>query len=182
MFDATYAEVLAFADASWLVRFPRAVEGLEHRLSTYANALQLAVERASADTDDSDDVDPRASLWGLLSFLRSSHDTGQVTDADYEWYRSRARLALSELEHKPVGSPAAVSALLGPQPSPSPLADLPVDAPSAGASPVSASPAPSQVAAAPTPASFSELVASQSQRPKPRIVLASEAMAPPSCS
>ena len=83
VFDATYAEVLAFADASWLVRFLHAVEGMEHRLSTYANALRLAVERASADVDDSDDVDLWASLWGLLSFLRSSHDTGQITDADY---------------------------------------------------------------------------------------------------
>ena len=171
-----------------MARFPRVVAGLERRLSTYAQALAMAESRASEDAEESEDVDPRAPLWGLLTFLRTAHEGGQVPQEDYEWYRARARLALSKLEVKPVASPAAVQELLHPSPSPSPVGAAPVSSSPAssspagvspaGASPSGASPAPSQFAVA-TSSSFSELIAKQSLRPKPRIVLSSEASVPP---
>ena len=148
----------------------------------------MAESHASEDAEESEGVDPRAPLWGLLTFLCTAHEGGQVPQEDYVWYRARARLTLSELDVKPVTSPVAVQELLHPSPSPSPVGMAPVSTSPAssspagvsptGATPSGASPAPSQFTVA-TSSSFSELIVKQSLRRKPHIVLSSEGSVPP---
>ncbi|KAH9037121.1 hypothetical protein EDB85DRAFT_2142701 [Lactarius pseudohatsudake] len=88
-------EFRAFAVESWLERFPGFVADLAPRLRAYASELRAA-ERCVADAGD-EEPDPHACLWAFLLALKESHDTRRMPDEDYEWFRARARFALSEL-------------------------------------------------------------------------------------
>ncbi|KAH9039646.1 hypothetical protein EDB85DRAFT_2141153 [Lactarius pseudohatsudake] len=88
-------EFRVFAVESWLEHFPGFVADLAPRLCAYASEL-WAAERRVADAGD-EEPDPHACLWAFLLALKESHDACRMPDEDYEWFRARARLALSEL-------------------------------------------------------------------------------------
>lgn len=74
-----------FAIEPWLSRFPGFVDGLEHRLHTYAAALCIAEADYSADQLDGEPSDPRGPFWALLWCLWLLRIGGEVTEEDYEW-------------------------------------------------------------------------------------------------
>ncbi len=133
-------ELRDFAVELWLERFPGFVSNLEDRLHNYASVLRVAEEHAAADASGDVDSDPHAPLWGLLSTLHVSYEAGQVSNADYEWYRSWACLAITEFQAS--STPGA------PRPSPSPTdasAAVPSQVPSAPSSVIDLSlPAPTR--------------------------------------
>ncbi|KAH9016628.1 hypothetical protein EDB85DRAFT_2155750 [Lactarius pseudohatsudake] len=117
------AEFRAFAVESWLERFPGFVADLAPRLRAYASELRAA-ERRVADAGD-EEPDPHACLWVFLLALKESHDARRMPDEDYEWFRARAHLALSELAVSSalaagaVGTATTVVAAAVTQPAPS---------------------------------------------------------------
>ena len=68
----------------------------EHRLRTYAAALRTAEATVVADNPEDIPVSPQAGLWSLVAQLRLEHGANRVSDDDYDWYRRRALLAISE--------------------------------------------------------------------------------------
>jgi hypothetical protein len=118
-----------YAVEAWLARFPGFVDDLADRLRAYSAGLAGAASVYAADRLEDEPLDPCGPYYVLLSQLRTSRDGGQVSEEDYEWFRTRARTAMAEVAKAALsGAPAAPAAsapsavpavvALGPGPSP----------------------------------------------------------------
>ncbi|KAH8988187.1 hypothetical protein EDB92DRAFT_1948105 [Lactarius akahatsu] len=99
VFSSLHGEVCTFAAESWLKCFPSFVVDLEPQLCAYAAELRTT-EQCIVE-DGYDEPGPRASLWAFLFTLKESHKAHRMSDDDYEWFCTRARLALNELGVSP---------------------------------------------------------------------------------
>jgi hypothetical protein len=136
-----------YAVEAWLTRFPGFVDDLADRLQAYSVALVAAANVYAADRLEDEPVDPCGTYYVLLSQLRTSRNGGQVSEADYEWFRTCARAAMSEVAKAasagasvvPVASVSSVvpaAAPVAPGLVPSPVVRLSPSAPAIQTSPV----------------------------------------------
>lgn len=89
--------IRTFALEPWLERFPGFVDDLAPRLRTYAQALHSVEVNVLEDNPEDIPPNPCAPYWSLLTQLRLEQGSGSISTEDYEWYRARALLAISEL-------------------------------------------------------------------------------------
>jgi hypothetical protein len=100
-----------YAVEAWLARFPGFVDDLADRLRAYSAGLAGAASVYAADRLQDEPLDPCGPYYVLLSQLRTSRDGGQVSEEDYEWFRTRARTAMAEVAKAALsGAPAAPAA------------------------------------------------------------------------
>jgi hypothetical protein len=100
-----------YAVEAWLARFPGFVDDLADRLRAYSAGLAGAASVYAADRLEDEPLDPCGPYYILLSQLRTSRDGGQVSEEDYEWFRTRTRTAMAEVAKAALsGAPAAPAA------------------------------------------------------------------------
>ena len=86
----------AFAVEEWLSRFPGFVDDLAPRLRAYTSGYRQSFENVSADSNGP--PEERDILRDFLLQLWFLHNKNPELVEDYEWFRERVRLALSEIE------------------------------------------------------------------------------------
>ena len=91
-----HRDLRAFATEEWLTRFPGFVDDLSTRLTNYASAYRQSLAHVAAESDGP--PDQRDVLRDLLSHFRFVHNANPDLEEEYEWFRDRAMLALSEIE------------------------------------------------------------------------------------
>ena len=91
-----HRDLRAFATEEWLTRFPGFVDDLSTRLTNYASAYRQSLAHVAAESDGP--PDQRDVLRDLLSHFRFVHNANPELEEEYEWFRDRAMLALSEIE------------------------------------------------------------------------------------
>ena len=166
-----------FAVEEWLSRFPGFVDDLAPRLRAYASGYRQSFENVSADSDGP--PEERDILRDFLLQLRFLHNKNPELVEDYEWFRERVRLALSEIEAaRSRSSSPSSGGSPPPQDGPDP-ADAPLRAPSSSLLVIPAtsgtqagSPVGSQVSSALS--SVIDLGDGPAHRPRARIVRASD--------
>ncbi|KAN0136450.1 hypothetical protein V8E53_005818, partial [Lactarius tabidus] len=118
-----------YAIEAWLARFPGFVDDLADRLRAYSAGLAGAVHVYAADRLEDEPLDPCGPYYVLLLQLRTSRNGGQVSEEDYEWFRTHARTAMAEVAKAALSgapaapaasAPSAVPAVVAPGPGPLP--------------------------------------------------------------
>jgi hypothetical protein len=124
-----------YAIEAWLAHFPGFVDDLTDCLWAYSTGLAGAASVYAVDRLEDEPLDPCGLYYVLLLQLWTSRDGGQVSEEDYEWFRTCARTAMAEvakaaLSGAPVApavsAPSAVPAVVVPTavpvaPGPGPL-------------------------------------------------------------
>jgi hypothetical protein len=124
-----------YAVEAWLTCFLGFVDDLADRLQTYSTGLAGAANVYAADQLEDEPLNPCGPYYILLLQLQTSRNGGQVSEEDYEWFRTRARTAMAEVVKvdsagasaaPAVSAPSAVPAVVAPTaalvvPGPGPL-------------------------------------------------------------
>jgi hypothetical protein len=127
-----------YAVEAWLARFPGFVDDLADCLRAYSAGLAGAASVYAADRLEDEPLDPCGPYYVLLSQLRTSRNGGQVSEEDYEWFRTRARTAMAEVAKAALSgapaapaasAPSAIPAVVAPGPGPSPAVRFSPSAP-----------------------------------------------------